>query len=130
MMGRGSYGAALEETAGNPPAITFANAGNSFRFVRIMRWDDPRGVVYVNVADQTGQPVPGVVLVFTFANTLELGGTTPESGEVVAEGLVGECKISIAPPPGYAVPTSQPNPVSVTIVEGQAPHVNVTLTKL
>jgi hypothetical protein len=130
VMGQGSYSAALEETAGNPPAITFANAGNSYRFVRISRWDDPRGVVYVNVADQTGQPVPGAVLIFTFANTLQLGGTTPESGEVFAEGVVGECKISITPPPGYAVPASQPNPVSVTIVEGQAPRVKVTLTKL
>ena len=130
MMGQGSYTAALEETAGNPPAITFPNAGNSYRFVRINRWDDPRGLVYVDVVDQSGQPVSGVVLVFTFASGLEMGSTTQESGEVFAEGFVGECKISITPPAGYAVPASRPNPVSVTIVQGQAPHIKATLTKL
>lgn len=130
MMGQGSYTVALEETNGNPPAITLPNAGNSYRFVRIHRWDDPRGRVYVNVTDQSGLPVSGVVLVFTFGSIFETGGTTQESGEVVAEGFVGECKISITPPAGYAVPTSQPNPVSVIIVEGQAPRVNVSLTKL
>jgi hypothetical protein len=130
LMGRGSYSAALEETPGNPPAITFANAGNSYRFVRIMRFDDPQGVVYVDVVDQSGQPVRGVVLMFTFANGLEGGGTTPDSGELGLRGVVGECKISITPPAGYAVPASQPNPISVTVVEGQAPHIKATLTKL
>jgi hypothetical protein len=130
MMGRGFYSASLEETGGNPPAVTFSNAGNSYRFVRIMRWDDPRGLVFVDVVDQSGQPVSGVVLVFTDANGIQGGGTTQASGEVFTESVVGECKISITPPSGYALPTSQPNPVSVTVVEGQAQHVNVTLTKL
>ena len=129
-MGRGAYSAALEETSGNPPAITFANAGNSYRFVRIMRFDDPQGVVYVDVVDQSGQPVRGVVLMFTFANGLVNGGTTSDSGELGLRGVVGECKISITPPAGYAVPASQPNPISVTVVKDQAPHVNATLTKL
>jgi hypothetical protein len=129
-MGRGSYSAALEETPGNPPAITFANAGNSYRFVRIMRFDDPPGVIFVDVVDQSGQPVRGVVLMFSFANGLEGGGTTPDSGELGLRGVVGECKISITPPAGYAVPASQPNPISVTVVEGQAPHIKATLTKL
>jgi hypothetical protein len=130
VMGLGSYSVALEETPGNPPAINFANVGNSYRFVRVMRFDDPQGVVYVDVVDQSGQPVRGVVLMFTFANALEGGGTTPDSGELGVRGVVGECKISITPPAGYAVPASQPNPVSVTVVEGQAPHIIVTLTKL
>jgi hypothetical protein len=130
LMGRGSYSAALEETPGNPPAITLANAGNSYRFVRIMRFDDPQGVVYIDVVDQSGQRVRGVVLIFTFANGLKNGGTTPDSGELGVRGVVGECKISITPPAGYAVPASQPNPLSVTVVDGGAPHFTVTLTKL
>jgi hypothetical protein len=130
MMARGSYNASLEETTGNPPAITFANGGNSYRFVRIMRFDDPQGVVYIDVVDQSGQRVPGVVLIFTFANGLENGGTTPDSGELGVRGVVGECSISITPPDGYVVPAAQPNPLSVTVLDGQAPHFTVTLTKL
>jgi hypothetical protein len=95
-----------------------------------MRFDDPQGVVYIDVVDQSGQPVRGVVLMFTFANGLVNGGTTPDSGELGLRGVVGECKISITPPAGYAVPASQPNPISVTVVKDQAPHVNATLTKL
>ena len=130
MMGAGSYSAVVEETAASAPAITFAIAGNSYRFVRIMRWDDPRGLVFVDVVDQSAQPVAGVVLVFTDANGLQGGGTTQQSGEVFSESVVGECKIGITPPSGYAVPASQPNPVSVTVAEGSAVHINVTLTKL
>jgi hypothetical protein len=130
LMGRGSYSAALEETPGNPPAITLANAGNSYRFVRIMRFDDPQGVVYLDVVDQSGQPVRGVALLITFANGLKNGGTTPDSGELGVRGVVGECTISITPPSGYAVPASQPNPFSVTVIDGGAPHFTVTLTKL
>jgi hypothetical protein len=130
LMGRGSYNALLEETSGNPPAITFTYAGNSYRFVRIMRFDDPQGVVFVDVADQFGQPVRGVVLSFTFANGLEAGGTTGDSGEFGVRGVVGDCKIGIAPPAGYTATASQPNPLSATIVEGQGTHVPVTLTKL
>ena len=130
VMGLGSYSAALEETPGNSPAITFATAGNSYRFVRVMRFDDPQGVIFVDVVDQSGQPVRGVVLMFTFANGLEGGGTTPDSGEFGDRGVVGECKIGITPPAGYAVPASQPNPLSVTVLEGQAPHIKVTLTKV
>jgi hypothetical protein len=130
VMGLGSYSAALEETPGDPPAITFATAGNSYRFVRVMRFDDPQGVIYVDVVDQSAQPVRGVVLNFTFANGLEGGGTTPDSGELGVRGVVGVCKISITPPAGYAVLASQSNPLSVTVVENQAPHVTVSLTKL
>jgi hypothetical protein len=129
LMGRASYGGTLQETSGNPPAITFSYSGNSYRFVRVMRFDDPQGVVYVDVADQFGQPVPGVVLAFTFANGLEGGGTTPASGELGARGIVGQCKISITPAAGYAVPASQPNPMSVRVVEGQAPHIPAILTR-
>jgi hypothetical protein len=130
MMGRGSYNAALEETAGNPPAITVSNAGNSYRFVRVMRYDEPQGVVFVHVFDQFGQPVPWVVLRFTFANGLKGGGTAPESGEFGTRGVVGVCVISFTPPAGYETPASQPNPISVTVVEGPALHINVNLTKL
>ncbi|MGH7603249.1 MAG: hypothetical protein ACRENK_04535 [Gemmatimonadaceae bacterium] len=129
-MGRGSYNATLEESAGNPPAITFSNDGNSYRFVRVMRFDDPQGVVFVDVVDQFGQAVPGVGLTFTFANGLQGGGTTPASGEFGDRGIAGECKISITPPAGYAVPASQPNPLSVTVIANEAPHVTVTVTKL
>jgi hypothetical protein len=128
--GRGNYSAELDEAAGNPPAITFASDGNSFRFVRVMGFDDPQGVVFVDVVDQFGQPVPGVGLIFTFANSLEDSGTTPDSGELGSNGIAGECTISIIPPAGYAVPASQPNPLTVTVVANEAPHVKVTLTKL
>lgn len=130
LMGRDSYDGMLEETAGGPPSITFANAGNSYRFIRVMRFDDPQGVIFVDALDQSGQPVAGVALMFTFANGLEEGGTTPASGEFGARGIVGECTIRIGAPPGYAVPASQPNPILATVVEGQAPHIAATLTKL
>ncbi len=55
-MGRGFYSAALEESAGSPPEITFANDGNSYRFVRVMRFDDPQGVVFVDAVGQFGVP--------------------------------------------------------------------------
>jgi hypothetical protein len=45
-------------------------------------------------------------------------------------GVAGGCKISITPPAGYTVPASQPNPLTVTVVANEAPHVTVTLTKL
>lgn len=130
MMSHGAYSAELEETPGSPPAVTFVNLGNSYRFVRVMRWDDPQGVVYVKLVDQSGQPIPGVVLVFTFANGIQGGGTTPDSGEFGTGGVVGECKISITPPAGYEVPASQPNPLSVSVVTGPALHLQVALTKL
>jgi hypothetical protein len=130
LMSHGSYQATLEESVGSQPAITFAYAGNSYRFVRIMRFDDPQGVVFVDVVDQFGQPVEGVVLQYVFANGLQAGGTTPSSGEIGNRGVVGECRISVTPPSGYSVPTSQSNPISVTVLDGQAIHVNVTLTKL
>ena len=130
MKSHGSYTAALEETSGNPPAITFAHLGSSYRFVRLMRFDDPQGVVYVRVVDQFGALVAGVQLIFTFANGLQEGGTTPASGEYGTGGVVGECKISITPPAGYVVPASQPNPLSVQVVTGPPLRVQVTLTKL
>jgi hypothetical protein len=130
LMGRGGYAATLEETPGNPPAITFAYAGNSYRFVRLMRFDDPRGVVFVDVADQFGLPVAGVVLIFTFANGLEGGGTTPASGEFGSRGIVGQASIQITAPAEYSVPASQPNPISVTVADGQALRIKATLTKL
>jgi hypothetical protein len=129
MMDHGSYSASLEESTGNPPAITFVNLGNSYRFVRVMRWDDPQGYVNVSVVDQSGQPVPGVLLVFTFANGIQGGGTTPASGEFTTGGVVGECWISITAPAGYAVPASQPNPLSVSVVEGPTIQMQITLTK-
>jgi hypothetical protein len=130
LMGRGAYAATLDETPGNPPAITFAYAGNSYRFVRLMRFDDPQGVVFVDVADQFGEPVAGVALIFTFANGLEGGGTTPATGEFGSRGVVGECSIQITPPAGYSVPGPQPNPISLTVVDGQALRIKATLTKL
>ncbi len=130
MKGRGAYGATLEESSGNPPAITFVYLGNAYRFVRLMRFDDPQGVVFVKVVDQAGQLVAGVRLIFTFANGLQGGGTTPASGEFGTGGVVGECKISITPPTGYEVPASQPNPVSVNVVQGPALRIQVSLKKL
>jgi hypothetical protein len=130
LMGRGSYQAILEERPGEAPAVTISKAGNSYRFVRIMRFDDPQGVIFVNVVDQFGQPVAGVVMSFTFANGLEGGGTTPASGEFGDRGVVGECRIEITPPAGYSVPAAQPNPIFVSVLQGQAPHITVTLTKL
>src|SRR3954468_23360589 len=128
LMGRGTYAPTLEETSGNPPAITFDYAGNIYRFVRLMRFDDPQGVVFVNVADQFGQPVAGVALIFTFANGLQGGGTTPASGEFGSRGIVGECRIAITPPAGYTIPASQPTPISVTVVADQIVRINATLT--
>lgn len=130
LMDRGGYGASLEEVPGNPPAVTFAYGGNSYRFVRLMRFDDPQGVVYVSFVDQFGEPVAGVVTSFVFANGLEQGGTTPASGEFGNRGVVGECKIGFTPPSEYTVPASQPNPISVTVLDGRAVRTTVTLTKL
>jgi hypothetical protein len=93
-----------------------------------MRFDDPQGVVFVNVADQFGQPVAGVALIFTFANGLQGGGTTPASGEFGSRGIVGECRIAITPPAGYTIPASQPTPISVTVVADQIVRINATLT--
>jgi hypothetical protein len=130
MMGRGSYGATVEETPGNPPAVTIAYAGNAYRFVRLMRYDDPQGVVFVDFTDQAGQRVAGVRILFTFANGLVGGGTTPGSGEFGTGGVVGECTIGFTPPEGYVVPASQPNPVTVSVVEGPPLWVHVSLTKI
>lgn len=130
MKGQGDYGVTLEEADGNPPAVTFDYLGNSYRFVRLMRFDDPQGVVYVKFVDQSGQPVAGVGLMFTFANGLKGGGTTPETGEYGAGGVVGECRITIIAPSGYDVPASQPNPFTVSIVQSPTLHVQVVLTKL
>jgi len=129
MKAHGAYTAALEEISGSPPVVTIVYLENSYRFKRIMRWDDPQGVVYVKFVDQFGQPVAGVVLTFTFANGLKGGGTTPDTGEFGTGGVVGECKIDFAPPAGYQVPASQANPFSVTVVEGPALRVQVSLTK-
>ncbi len=130
LMGKGAYSANLEESSGNPPAITLERDGSSYRFVRLMRFDDPQGVIFVDFVDQFGQPVAGVVLSFVFANGLEAGGTTPETGEFGNRGVVGECTIGFTPPEGYSVPASQANPFVVTVFDGQAPHVRVTLTKV
>lgn len=129
MKGLGAYSVALEEASGNPPAVTFVYDGSSYRFVRVMRFDDPQGVVFVKFVDQFGQPVAGVVLKFTFANGLQSGGTTPADGEYGTGGIVGECKISFIPPTGYEVPVSQPNPFTVTLVESSRLQVQVSLTK-
>jgi hypothetical protein len=126
MMAKGIYGAVVDESPANPPAVTLEYLGNSYRFRRV---DDPTGVVFVKVVDQFGQPVAGVQLLFAFPYGLEGGGTTPASGEFGTGGHVGECKITITPPPGYEVPPSQPNPFSVVVVEGPALRVQVTLTK-
>lgn len=130
LKGLGAYSAILEETPSNRPAITFVHLGDAYRFRLLMRPDDPQGVVFVKVVDQVGQPVPGVGLLFTFANGLEGGGTTPDSGEFGTKGVVGECKISIVPPAGYRVPASQPNPVAVSVLEGPALRIQVSVEKL
>jgi len=128
MLGHGSYDGVVEEPSGTP-AIVFSHLGNAYRFVRVMRSDDPQGVVYVTVVDQFGQRVAGVGLIFTFANGLEGGGTTPESGEFGTGGVVGDCTIRIIPPAGYGVPASQPNPFTVRVVEGPSIRVQISLTK-
>jgi hypothetical protein len=130
MKGRGAYSTVLEETPGTPPAITLLYLGDSYRFKLLVRPDDPQGVVFVKVVDQDGQPVAGVVLIFTFANGLEGGGTTPASGEFGTKGVVGDCKISFTPPAGYQVPSSQPNPVSVSVVQDPAIRIQVSLLKI
>lgn len=130
LMGRGSYSAALQEVSGNPPAVTVVYQGDSYRYVRLMRWDDSQGVVFVRVVDQSGQPVAGVQLIFTFANGIQGGGTTPASGEFGTGGVVGECKIAITPGAGYEVAATQPNPVSVQVVEGPPLRIQVFLTKV
>lgn len=127
MMDKGAYSASVEEISGKPPAVILVYQGNSYRFRRV---DDPTGVVFVKVVDQFGQPVEGVVLHFTFPYGLEGGGTTPASGEFGTGGHVGECTIAITAPPGYEIPASQPNPFSVTVVEGPALRVQVALNKI
>jgi hypothetical protein len=126
-VGKGAYTAELEETSGNPPAVTLSDVGISYRFRRM---DDPTGVVFVKVVDQLGQTVEGVILLFTFRYGLEDGGTIGAAGELGVRGPVGDCTIKMTPPPGYEVPASQPNPFTVTVVEGPAIHVQATLTKL
>lgn len=130
LKGHGAYGATLDEAPGKPPEITIVQFGNSFTFVLLVRPDDPQGVVFVKFLDQSEQPVAGVRLIFTFANGLQSGGTTPASGEFGTKGVVGECKISITPPTGFAVPSSQPNPLSVAIATGDPLRVQVQLVKL
>jgi hypothetical protein len=126
IVGEGAYSASVEENSGSPPTITLLYLGNSYRFRRM---DDPTGVVFVKVFDQFGQPVEGVVLHFTFRYGLEGGGTIGPALEFGTSGPVGECAITMTPPPGYEVPASQPNPFTVTVVEG-AINVQATLTKL
>jgi len=126
-VGLGSYTASVEKSSGgSPSAITLSYLGNSYRFRRM---DDPTGVVFVKVFDQFGQPVEGVILHFTFRYGLEGGGTIGPALEFGTSGPVGECTIKMTPPPGYEVPASQPNPFTVTVVEG-AINVQATLTKL
>jgi hypothetical protein len=127
MTDRGRYGAVVEESAGNPPVVTLAYLGNSYRFRRI---DDPTSVVFVQFRDQFGQPVAWVGLHFALPYGLEGGGTAPESGWFGTSGHVGEWQITFTPPEGYEVPASQPNPIPVTVVEGPAIWIYVTLTKL
>lgn len=127
MMGLGSYGAVLEETTGHPPAITLVHLGSSYRFRRV---DDAGGTVFVKVVDQFGQPIEGVFLLFTFKYGLQGGGTTPASGEIGTGGPVGAGTVSITPPAGYEVPPSQPNPFSVSVVEGPPLRLQITLTKI
>lgn len=127
MMDKGRYGAVVEEIPGNPPAVTLVYLGNSYRFRRI---DDPTGVVFVQFTDQLGKPVAGVRLLFAFRYGLEGGGTTPETGWFGTRGHVGDCQISFTPPDGYEVPSTQPNPISVKVVEGPALWVYVSLTKV
>jgi hypothetical protein len=74
-------------------------------------------VVFVKVFDQFGQPVEGVILLFTFRYGLEGGETMGPALEVGTGGPVGKCTIKMTPPPGYEVPASQPNPFTVTVVE-------------
>jgi hypothetical protein len=126
LKGQGAYTASVEENAGSPPAIILSYLGNSYRFRRM---DDPTGVVFVKVFDQFGQPVEGVVLRFAFRYGLEGGGTIGPALEFGTSGPVGECAITMTPPQGYEVPASQPNPFTVTVVEG-AIHVQAILTKL
>jgi hypothetical protein len=127
MIDKGRYGAVVEETPGNSPVVTLVFLGDSYRFRRI---DDPTSVVFVQFRDQFGQPVAWVPLHFALPYGLEGGGTAPESGWFGTSGHVGEWQISFTPPEGYEVPASQSNPISVTVVEGPAIWVYVTLTKL
>ena len=130
MKNHGAYAATLEEISGSAPAVTIVYLQNSYRFKRIMRWDDPQGVVFAKFVDQAGQPVAGVVVTFTFANGLQGGGTTPATGEFGTGGVVGQCQIGFVVPAGYQIPASQANPFSVTVAQGPALHVQVSLTKL
>jgi hypothetical protein len=127
MKGQGAYTASVEESSGKPSAITLSYLGNSYRFRRM---DDPIGVVFIKVFDQFGQPVEGVILHFTFLYGLEGGGTIGPALEYGTSGPVGECTIKMTPPEGYEVPATQPNPFTVTLVQGPAIHVQATLTKL
>ena len=126
-MGEGVHTAVLEKTSGSPPAIRLSHLGTSYRFRRM---DDPTGVVYVRVVDQSGQIVEGVILHFAFQHGLEGGGTIGPAGEFGTGGPIGECSIMMTLPPGYELPASQPNPFTVIVVENPSIHIQITLTKL
>ncbi len=127
----GRYKVGLEDDSGVPPAITIPYLGNSYRFTLVQHIDEPTGGVFVKVVDQTGQPVEGVILEFVFRNGLKGGGTTPASGEFGTSGVLGNATITITPPANYVVPSSQPNPFSVSVT-GRVPplRVQVSLTKI
>ena len=125
----GNYSPRLEEISGLPPVVTISYLGNSYRFVLVQHRDAPTGVVYLKFVDQAGQPVSGVVFTVEFPNGLSGGGQTPESGEYGERGVIGEWIITIVPPAGYDVPTSQANPFSVSVAKGDVLHLQVSLTK-
>jgi len=92
------------------------------------------GSITVSVRDQSEEPVDGVVVeVLTRGGELQAADTTPsfvhEPGAAWFLLVSGEYRVRVRPPSGFVVPSSQNNPVDVSIRKDRATDLGFTLTK-
>lgn len=123
--GRGNY-SGTQQSTGSETILTIEIDGNSYVFRRSP--ETPKGILFVTFVDQTNAPVNGVTVRFGFPDGGTGGGTTQTDGQFGTSGTAGVWNVTITPPFGYIVPTSQANPFQVN-VPASVTYVTVHLTK-
>lgn len=92
---------------------------------------EPTGTVQGSVEDETGAPVAGATVTLTRSGSASRTATSGGNGSFsFAQVEAGTWSLQVTAPGGYTVPSSQPNPQSITVTAGQTTTVTLKLARV
>jgi hypothetical protein len=128
--GRGSYTGTPSSVGTSPITVGINQDGHQYSFRLVRRSDAELGSVAVSVLDESGAWVNFAILSFVTGDGLISGGTTNNDRAFGTSGAAGSWTITVTPPSGYTVPSSQPNPVTINVSPKSDLKLTMTLHKL